>query len=101
MTPTDTLTLSLHDALPISHGEVDGVISYYPFVDEYKDLEEYDQLIKFFIGESEEGWHFIDDLTQIASSELNYTHQSKDDIAFIPYTSGTTGSTKAIVHTHE
>src|SRR5699024_11760081 len=43
----------------VTHGEVDGVISYYPFVDEYKDIEEYDQLIKFVIGESEEGWHFI------------------------------------------
>lgn len=84
----------------VTHGEVDGIISYYPFVEAYKDIKEYDELTKFVIGKEEVGWHFIDGLKKSASSELSYTNPSKNDIAFLPYTSGTTGSPKAVVHTH-
>lgn len=85
----------------VTHGEVDGIISYYPFVDAYKDIKEYDRLTKFVIGKEEADWHFIDELKKSASTDLNYENPSKDDIAFLPYTSGTTGSPKAVIHTHE
>src|SRR5690625_5924738 len=31
----------------ITHGEVRGVVSYYPYVDEFKGVKEYERLIKF------------------------------------------------------
>lgn len=84
----------------VSHGEVSGIISYYPFVDSYKQLKEFDQLKRFVVGNSIAGWNDLDGLKEEASEELAMAQTSREDIAFLPYTSGTTANPKAVVHTH-
>lgn len=84
----------------ISHGEAKGVISYFPYVDQFKPIKEYEQLVKFAVGEPVNGWHFLEDLKEDASAYLEMAPTTRDDIAFLPYTSGTTGNPKGVVHTH-
>ncbi|MBY7142736.1 AMP-binding protein [Virgibacillus sp. NKC19-3] len=84
----------------ISHGEVRGVVSYFHFVDQYKGVREYDQLIKFAVGGQADGWHFLDRLKADASDQLDMVNTTRDDIAFLPYTSGTTSNPKGVIHTH-
>lgn len=84
----------------VTHGEIQGVVAYVDFVDAFKGIQEYENMIKFSIGEKVAGWHYIDDLKESASNKLDIKTHSKDDIAFLPYTSGTTGNPKAVVHTH-
>jgi len=84
----------------ITHGEVNGVVSYYPYVNEFKGVKEYEQLIKFVIGKKEEGWLSLDELKESTSDELEIAQTTRDDMVFLSYTSGTTGNPKGVIHTH-
>jgi len=84
----------------IIHGGVKGVISYHPYVDEFEPIAEMKQVIKFTIGQEKAGWERLDEKMKTASAELSLADTSRDDMAFLSYTSGTTGNPKAVVHTH-
>lgn len=84
----------------ITHGGVKGVISYYPYTGEFETIQEIDSIVKFVIGKDLAGWERLDEEMTTASENLAIADTSRDDMAFLSYTSGTTGNPKAVVHTH-
>jgi acetyl-CoA synthetase len=86
----------------IQHANAKAVIAHSDSVKEVTNIQE-DLLtltMKWVVGGVAEGWN---DLNYIATNESDYFEgptTTRDEMAFLPYTSGTTGNPKAVVHTH-
>ncbi|WP_080873111.1 acyl-CoA synthetase MbcS [Oceanobacillus timonensis] len=100
VTPSSEMLRTKDLQFRISHAEVDAVIATEAYVDEFKDVVEYEELTKFSVGEEVKDWISIDKEKAQASDQLEAVETSRDDIAFLSYTSGTTGNPKAVIHTH-
>lgn len=84
----------------ITHSEAKAVVSIAKGTKEFAGVDEFDQLTKFIVDGSETNWVSLEDAAEKESTELETAATSRDDIAFLPYTSGTTGNPKAVIHTH-
>jgi acetyl-CoA synthetase len=84
----------------LNHSESKAVIAYEPFMDQFAEVKEMDNIIKFVIGKSDSSWVSLTDEMESASDEYGAAATKSGDMAFLSYTSGTTGNPKGAVHSH-
>ncbi|UOQ43827.1 acyl--CoA ligase [Halobacillus salinarum] len=84
----------------ISHGEVNAVVSYLPFVSQFEGIREMKAIKAFSVGGSADGWIDLDLLMNDMDPHMDMAPTKSQDMAFLSYTSGTTGNPKGVVHTH-
>ncbi|WP_281864427.1 acyl-CoA synthetase MbcS [Planomicrobium okeanokoites] len=84
----------------LNHSGAKAVVAYEPFMDQFGDVPEMERTVKFVIGNSVSSWISLTDEMESASEKYEKAATHNDDMAFLSYTSGTTGNPKGAVHSH-
>lgn len=84
----------------IEHSEAKAIVSYEPYIEQFDDVKNIGNVKQFVIGHAHTPWIPVLDQMEVASEIFENVDTLSTDMAFLSYTSGTTGNPKAAVHTH-
>ncbi|WP_010631183.1 acyl-CoA synthetase MbcS [Sporolactobacillus vineae] len=100
--PGSEMLRSADIALRLSQGEAKAIVAYRDYTSQVDGIKETLPALKYKIsvdGETD-GWLSMNRLVSEASADFTTVRTSKDDMAFLTYTSGTSGTPKAVIHSH-
>lgn len=84
------------------HSGAKGIVAHYKTTAETNSIDEDLDALKnkLIIGGTEEGWQSFEELAEKEAPEFEAVPTHREDMAFLSYTSGTTGNPKGVVHVH-
>lgn len=86
----------------MEHSGAKAIIAHYRTTAETNSIEEKYAALdnKLIVGGTESGWQSLEQLAAGESEEFEAVDTNREDMAFLSYTSGTTGNPKGVVHVH-
>ncbi|MFC5604436.1 acyl-CoA synthetase MbcS [Sporosarcina koreensis] len=84
----------------LEHSQAKAIVAFESFMDQFESVNNLQGVQLFVIGEAGDGQKSLTQLMESASSDFEAPPTKGTDMAFLSYTSGTTGKPKGVVHTH-